>query len=377
MNMQDYKKVFDRIEPDAECRNEVLNMKNKSKVKRIKGGKTIAVALSAVIAVCGGTVAVAEYTDIFDKLAHNSERTVTNDVGNEFPVDKFDKNNYESIGRHAQYLSEPLTAENDGIKIEVSSVYCDGKTLVVGLTGELKNGNPERVGYIGFQPELLVNGEWYSMNSFAGSQLQGTHSNLILDEDSENSFSGSMTFIMSEEYRLTETVHIDINISEFNCSEKYWTDPLEITDGLSLSLDVTPNLELVNSSVSSEDNRVKDDGFSLKIHEITPAMITVSAEYPHEFEIIKKYIDMYYEGRNQEYDYDYSIVPLYYDENDEKISFLEIDPIDLGLGKYAVCLQNSGAEKITVKFVNKQKADENGNPVVLKELTVDIDNISE
>ena len=56
MNMNDYRKVTDRIYPSGKCREEVMNMRNENSRKKIKHrytGKAVAAIAVAVVAACG------------------------------------------------------------------------------------------------------------------------------------------------------------------------------------------------------------------------------------------------------------------------------------------------------------------------------------
>lgn len=80
MNMNDYRKVTDRIYPSDKCREEVMNMRsdnNRKKIKHRYTGKAVAAIAVAVVAACGGTVAAAAGLGAFDKLSNKRDRTIT------------------------------------------------------------------------------------------------------------------------------------------------------------------------------------------------------------------------------------------------------------------------------------------------------------
>ena len=116
MNMNDYKKVTDRIYPSDRCRDEVMNMRSEHNRKRIKHrpmGKVIATISVAVVAACGGTVATASKLGAFDKLSDKRDRTISYENGYVGPIDKFDRNEYDKIAPHAVKFEEVSHAEND------------------------------------------------------------------------------------------------------------------------------------------------------------------------------------------------------------------------------------------------------------------------
>ena len=173
MNINDYKKVTDRLSPSAECRNEVLNMKKKQK-KNIKlSRKGIAVIIAAAVTACGGTaVYAAEKLGAFDRMNKTLEETIVLSDGTELEKDKFAELDYNQIAQTAQTFTKPISFEGEDISITIESVYCDGYTVILGLTGSLKNGNPE--GYEDVQLIKTTNGMFMSPGEAKRLMLAGS-----------------------------------------------------------------------------------------------------------------------------------------------------------------------------------------------------------
>lgn len=378
MNLNDYIKVTDRIEPSERCRNEVLNM-NKRRKKNIKLSKKGITAIVAVaVAACGGTAAfAAERMGAFEKLKANESRTVENDYGDEFPIVKEERKDYEQIGKAAEILAEPAQTDNENISLAVDSVYCDGKMLVFGITGSLPNGNPEGYGYIHlWNFSLEMNGESSYPKSFSypDGTLTTADGYMVIDPDETNSFTGSVTCILNNDNQLTEPTDVTIHFNNIECSEKYFTDTTSIGSA-DVSVTVTPD-----PSLTKQIGRVfADDGYSFTIHEITPAMMTASCSYPDDYnyngDINDESTTIFVRDDNGEiidrYPR-YSIMAMVYDEYGNRLDRVLNEPVDVGGGKQAGTFVSPTTDKIIVKFCNKQQDDENGMPVVMKELEIDL-----
>lgn len=378
MNINDYNKVTDRIEPSERCRNEVLNM-NKRQKKHIKLNKRgVAAIIAVAVAACGGTaVYAAERMGAFEKLKENESRTVENDYGDEFPIVKEERKDYEQIGNAAEILSEPAQTDNENISLTVDSVYCDGKMLVFGITGSLPNGNPGGYGYIhlwNFSLEMNGESSYHKSFDYPSGTLTNGDGYMVIDPDETNSFTGSVTCMLNNDSLLTEPTDVTIHFNNIECSEKYFTDTTSIGSA-EVSVTVTPD-----PSLTKQIGRVyADNGYSFTIHEITPAMMTASYSYPDEYgyngDINDESNTIFVRDDNGEiidrYPR-YSIIAMVYDEYGNRLGRVLDEPVDVGDGKQAETFVSPTTDKIIVKFCNKQQADENGMPVVMKEMEIDL-----
>lgn len=365
MNMNDYRNVTDRIEVSERCGNEIFST-GKRRKKHIKLSKRgIAVTVAVAVAMCGGTaVFAADRLGAFDKLRNIKERTVTTDDGREFPVNKFEHKDYDKIADNAEILSEPVTENTENISISVDSVYCDGRTIILGVTGSLMNGNPNNYGFINLAPELEINGRTYEYYK----DITEHNGYMVVDAGLKNSFTGSITFVLAEDEKLTEPTEITICMSDILCSEKYFTDTVSIGE-MTLTTTVTPDTALMNNC-----NIVKsEDGFTATIYDISPTMMTFGYNYPVEYDLNEETIEILESDRIIEIP-KYSIFARCYDANGNCLNPLEMT-IDMGDGVYAGCIEPPSTDTVIVKFCNKQQKDENGMPVVIKEMEIDLSEI--
>lgn len=368
MNINDYNKVTDRIEPSERCREEIFN-RNKRRRNHIKlSKKGITTIIAVAVAACGGTaVFAAEKFGAFDRLKNISERTIITDDGIELPINKFERKDYEKIGKSAETLSEPVTVETENISVNIDSVYCDGRTIVLEITGSLINGNPNNWGYIYLEPSFSINGNNYNYPK----NLSEASGYMVLDEDETNSFTGSITFVLNDDVTLNDTTEITVNIEDIQCSEVYFTEK-ESIGSASIDVSVTPDTELVKKAGIT----VEDDGYSFTIYEITPVMMTADYSYPKKYSVFNEttMTDIQYDqaGNITQGIPKYSIIAMLYDADGNRLDRVLDSPVDLGNGKQAYTFASPETDTIIVKFCNKQESDENGMPVVMKEITVDL-----
>lgn len=347
MNINDYKKVTDRLSPSAECRNEVLNMKKKQK-KNIKlSRKGIAVIIAAAVTACGGTaVYAAEKISSFKKLKDSENRTVPFTEDSELPMYKGDNKNYEIIESAAEVLPTDVAAESNNISLNMDSVYCDGISVILGVTGNLVDGNPENYDIIHLNPKLLINNEYVSSEN-----ILETDGYMLLDENADNSFTGSITFIMSESAKLSDTAEITVEMTDICGSETYYSDQFYIGSA-TLKAEVTPETKLVENY----GNCFEKDGYSFTIYDISPAMMTAGHTYPENI--------------------DAHIIAMIYDENGNRLERAMDSPVEMEDGNWAETFIPPTTNRIIVKFCNKQQSDENNMPVVMCEMTIDLENLA-
>ncbi len=352
-------------------RNEISSGENK-KIRKFKPG--IAITIAVVIAACLGTTAyAAEKLGAFDKLK-NETRTVENDAGEVFPIEKNDRIDYENIGSAAEVLAEPVQSENENVSLAVDSIYCDGQMLLVGITGSLLNDNANGCGYLHlYDFDLEINGEPYT---FSDSERNNRYGYMTIDYGAENSFTGSIRCVFDAENKLTETADVKVNFGNIECSEKYFTDRTPVGSA-SVQFTVTPDASLTKQIGRLYEN----DGFTFTVHEVTPAMMTASFTYPDDYRYFRK--DGSDDPENIVYVYDgngnivdkypkYSIIAMVYDEYGNRLERVLDSPVVLDNGINAETFAAPPTNTIIVKFCNKQKSDENGMPVVMKEMTIDL-----
>jgi len=346
MNINDYNKVIDRLSPSAECRNEVLNMKKQRKnIKLNKKG--IAVIVAAAVAACGGTaVYAAEKISSFKKLKESKNRTVPFTEDSELPMYKGDNKDYEIIENAAEVLPTAVAAESDNISLNMDSVYCDGTSVILGVTGNLADGNPENYDIIHLNPNLLINNEYVSSEN-----ILETDGYMLLDENTDNSFTGSITFILSESAKLSDTAEITVEMKNICGSETYYSDQFYIGSA-SLTAEVTPEIELVENY----GNCFEKDGYSFTIYDISPAMMTAGYTYPKNT--------------------DAHIIAMIYDENGNRLERAMDEPVEISDGIWAETFIPPVTNNILVKFCDKQRSDENNMPVVMCEMTIDLENLT-
>lgn len=338
MDMNDYKNVTDRLQIRERCREEVFTMKNRTgKIKHKMNKKAVALIAAAALTVGAGTAAVAaDKLGAFDRLSERQNNTVILDDGREIPdpIMKYDNDNYQNIAEHADPVDETFSLESDdnGLSINVESVYCDGMNLIIGITGSLTDGNPQAYDYIGLGTELTINGRTYSTELDDRSRIR-FDSNLILNEGTENEFSGSIKLMLQPSDRITEPATADIKIYNTVGIENWYDNaPVDESLGtpLEISVDVVPKIELI----SEAGLEFSDGGFEAKIYEITPDCFTIGTGYPKGYG---------------------NVETACYDDNDNKIPFIPMySQPDYGDGLHTFICAATDTSTITVKWFSKQ-----------------------
>ena len=371
MNMNDYKKVYDRIYPGGECREKVLNMKNENNRKKIKHRPTvriIAVVSAAAIAVCGGTVAAASKLGAFDKLSDKRDRTISYENGYVGPIDKFDRNEYDKIAPHAVKFEEVSHAENDKFSVDLDSAYYDGMEMILGFTGEMTNGNVEGFSSLVFTANIEINGEQISPKCYDGlDRGPDWGGSFVIDEGEINSFTGSMTCILPYEVRFDDTAEVSVKINRIASNEIInHDDPehpynYEITNGhddgrLELSENVTADTSLVRQI----NKTVEKDGFSFTVYSISPAMMLCHGSYPESYDIAMR--EEIENGTEDGYCRAEHPLMFVFDENGNYIEGLPINPIDMPDGEWASASVSTDSKMLTIKVGDKNcQSNENGS----------------
>lgn len=376
MNIKDYINVTDRIEIDEKCKEEIFNAMNNENRKNIKvksKKKFFSVGIAVALLTCTGTAVFADELGVFDKLKHKQERVIVNDVGHQVQADKFDNNNYEMIGQNAVKVTESNEATEsvaNNLNIDVESVYCDGTNLIIGITAVFdKPEDIEIAERITFEPRITINGETYPAHTYENDErVLRLLGNLVLDEGSENTYTGHISFTMNTDSRITESATAEIELLDIRCQDFYY-DEYGTLDPVTFNVDITPD----TSKVIAPHIYVEDEGFEFKVYEISPAMMIVGMKYPEFYDSNTETIEFVESDGTTFTGPKYSIISLCYDENDEIIEGLGMTELpDYNDGFSVGCIASSDTSSLTVKFCNKQESDENGEPLVIKEMTVNL-----
>lgn len=308
-------------------------------IKKRRKPKMSAVILAAVIAACGGTtVFAANYSNLFKNLESNKTKTHVDDNGTEWKVDKTpDLNNYEMLESFANTDDEAEISSNDKISVSIESTYCDGRTLVLGLTGSLNNGNPDGYKYVGFGSIKIDCGD---VVFETGSRLDGTSNyhwlegNMMLDEGTDNSFSGQITLKLSDENMLTESKSAVITLENIIIGEDYYNNHIESND-IVIKKRIVVDKDLINGNAVEQS----EDGYKVRLSDYSPASIRVEWDYPSELD--GKY--------NEEHTMPlYSMILFFYDEDGNEIPFLN-ETFDTG------SLTTPSSDIIYARILNKQE----------------------
>jgi hypothetical protein len=372
MNIDNYNKVIDRLEPSEKCREEVLNMgsaqNRRKKISHKSTGRIVAAVLAASVAVCGGTVAAASRLGAFDKLSNKKDRTVTYDNGYTAPIDKFDKNDYEKIAPHAVKFEEVSHAENEYFKVDLDSAYFDGTELILGFTGEMGNGNAEGLSSLYATALLEINGKQVTEKRIDMEYLPDWGCSFVIDEGSSNSFTGSMTCVLPYDARFDDTAEVTVKInniwtnelSTYDEVEQFYRSydilPKEKENQLVLSANVTADTSLIRK-VNKE---VEADGFSFKVYSISPAMTLVKAEYPESYDIAMN--EEIENGTEDGFCHAVHPIAFFFDENGNYLEPLEMSDIDMENDEWAYAIASTDSKTITVKWGDKNcSSNENGS----------------
>lgn len=370
MNMNDYKNVTDRLEPSARCRNEVLSMTKKKKhnIKLTKRG--IALIAAAVVAVCGGTAAYAiDKLGVFDRLDDTLSESYVDDNGNEWKKDKFENHDFEQISQTAQPLTEPMPLDGEEISITVESVYCDGNTIILGLSGSLADGNTEGNLYIPFEPVIEMNDIIYSRDTIRQTCVCWLSSKLYLDSGTQNSFSGNVTITVSDFQKIEEPTDINFKLRSFVPTSgiygNYDENTPVLSDSFEFSLNVTPDESLVRHI----NHTFKDsDGYFVTILDMSPVGIQQQVWTMSE--------EIYHRQPYQEEVVGSKLYSVWTDSNGNTLEYIPCShTIKHNNGSQGALLQPPETDIINIKFYDANNPDENGNPLFVHEMTIDLENL--
>lgn len=316
--------------------------------------KTITVVTALLMAACCGTAAVAaDHMGVFSKLTHKKDMTFPWFGGTEeLPIDKIAvPYDYEKIAEAANEVTDTVIAESEGLTIQVESIYCDGITTMIGISGSMKDGNPLHKNLIKLYPILLnMNGKDFSNNSpgytHNHAKLDGS---LVLDEGADNQFSGTIELIAFGNSEITEETTINVTIGGIMAQEHYMDLEEYVELGsLSFSVTVTPDASLRES----EPYTITENGYSVRFYEISPAMMIVGFIDPDDQSCWLN------------------------DENGEQIEWVGLSELpDYGDGYAIGCMVPVTTGYVTAAFFEKGYYDENGKMINNKEIRINMDEV--
>lgn len=309
-------------------------------IKKRRKPKMSAVILAAVIAACGGTtVFAAAHSNLFKNLESNKTKTYVDDNGTEWKIDKTpDLNNYEMLESFANTADETEISSNGEISISIESTYCDGRTLILGLTGSLNNGNPDGYRYVGFNSIKVDCGDVVFETA---SRMDGTSNytwlegNMMLDEGTENSFSGQITLKLLDEYMLTESKNAVITLENL-----FVGDNVKLND-IVIKKHIVVDNDLINGNAIEQS----EDGYKVRLSDYSPASIHVEWEYPSDLDEKNKTEHIIVEGYDAPL---YSMEMFFYDEDGNEIPFHDET---IGTGS----LTTPSSDMIYARILNKQE----------------------
>ncbi|MBR2284339.1 MAG: hypothetical protein IJ874_07970 [Ruminococcus sp.] len=350
-----YKSVSDRITPDEECRERLLaaadehtggSDRRRIKHRRFRG--TGAIAAAAVIAICGGTAAAAANSGLFSRISSTLNGHFTDDSGREWDKDKFAPNySFMDIESSTEQLQPPIPMENDDIFMQAESIYCDGTTLMIGMTASLKDGNAGGAEYINMKSDLYMDGKLFGDISFINvnqNDVNTCYGKLYLDEGTSNSFSGVITVVFQSARTLKEPKDIEVRLSDVTPNSNIYGIRMEDDEAVGdfrFTLHVTPHPEYIREINKTFEN----GGASITIYSISPAMALVGSTYPEE----------YSSGTPQ-------LISIWTDDNGNYMEPVGINRYYLGDGVYANPMQPFDTKNIHVVYLDKNSdTGENGS----------------
>lgn len=325
------------------------NANKKGKRKR----HTLAVILAAAMVICCGTgVVAADHMGVFDRLVHKKDMTFSlPDVEEELPIDKFDvQYDYEKIAEAAKPETNTILAEAEGCTLQVESVYCDGTTLMLGLTGSMKDGNPSHKQMMNLDMlTIRVDDTLYGClpNPEGFASLDGS---LVLDEGTENQFSGEITLILLQEAAITESTTVNVSVGRITAQEHYMDENAVELGNLKFSVDIMPDVSLREQ----EPYTIIKDGYSVRFYELSPAMMIIGFHSS-----------------------DPNVSSWLNDENGQPIEQVGMAALpNYGDGYSIGCMVPVDTGYVTATFFHKNNIDENGSLIPTKEIRIHMDEVT-
>lgn len=312
--------------------------------KRCKLKVSGVILAAAIAACCGTTVFAAFHSNLFKNLESNKTKTRVDDDGTEWKLDKTpDLNNYEMLESFANTDDETKISSNDEISVSIESTYCDGRTLVLGLTGSFDNGNPDGYRLIGFNSIKIDCGDIVYETA---SRTDGTSNytwlegNMMLDDGTENSFSGQITLRLLDEYMLTESKDAVITLGNLFVDNESFNSDIKLND-IVIKKRIVVDTDLINGTAIEQN----EDGYKVRLSDYSPASIHVEWKYPSNLDDKNKTEHSTVDGYNAPL---YSMILLFYDEDGNVIPFLN-ETLDTG------SLTTPSSDIIYARILNKQE----------------------
>lgn len=341
---------------------EVMNIMKRFKeekhtpsVKTKRKPKLSVVLLAAAVSVaCVGTATVAAARlGVFSKLNHAQEQTFEWN-GEARPLDKFENRyDYDPIAENAVEISEVLQAEGENLAVSVDEVYCDGCTTIIGLSGSLKNGNPDGKQLLNLNNlKICVDGHTYDCYDENAERPAWLDGNLKLDEGTSNQFSGTIQLINFGDRELIKPSTLEIKVGTVTEQEHYMDDTCNTSSGFTLAVPVTPDKSKRHNNVYT----IEEDGFAIRFYEIAPAMMVVGFHSADDW---------------SSWLYDENSTPI------EQLGFFELP--DYGDGFSIGCMPPVTSGSLTARFWDKSgehgMPDENGYFPGIKEITIHMEDV--
>lgn len=380
----------------------------------MKTFKNIAVACACLIAVFGISVGTAKVNptfadamsnvpiigNVFENLKQNQNVTLEGADGEQYPVIKENHVDYNVLEKEARKpeAEDVTTVENDGLTITIDNYLCDGDNMVINFTAVNNNPNVENATLLWGKAYTLVDGKCIDFAN--GIEM-------IQSTDNPNFYTGTMSFPLtytSEEtqrmtyFSISEKTNLEVTFSNLIMSVPFGED--EDKDFGSFSGSYKLNLGVTaDSDTKKYDVNYTDETTGIGIKSVTKSKLETKIEYVipwkysdfNDAESVEIFTN---DGISEGFGPKYSIILQGYDENGNLISGSGYGGKDIFIDKdgnqfdpYAddfagndglTEIKTGGfttteAKSITIKVVNKQEQDENGNMKVLFEYTVPLD----
>lgn len=223
-------------------------------------------------------------------------------------------------------------------------------TLMIGLSGSMKDGNPTHKQLINLDMlTIRINDTLYGClpNPEGFASLDGS---LVLDEGTENQFSGDIILILLQDAEITEPTTVNVSAGRITAQEHYMDNNYMELGNLKFSVDVTPETSLREQ----EAYTITEDGDSIRFYEISPAMMIVGFRSS-----------------------DPDISSWLNDENGQPMEQVGMAALpDYGDGYSIGCMVPVDTGYVTATFFHKNNTDENGNIIPTKEIRINMDEVS-
>ena len=215
---------------------------------------------------------------------------------------------------------------------------------MIGLTGSLNNGNPDEHKYISFDSIKIDCGDVVFETA---SRLNGTANytwldgNMMLDDGTENSFSGQITLKLPDEDMITKSKDAVITLENVWAGDNYLNKKGELND-IVINKHIVVDKDLINGNAIEQS----EDGYKVRLSNYSPASIHVEWEYPNDLDV-KNMTETSFtiDGYSAPL---YSMVLFFYDENGNEIPFINEK---IGTGS----LTTPSSDIIYARILNKQE----------------------